>query len=462
MKLCKSGVITVIIFIGAVFMFAGCGRSKDHSAALESKVIYRCPMHPAYTSDKPGDCPICGMKLVKAENNSSDKLPGGEIKAPTLSKEKTLEEVCVTHKCTMKDCPMSIKAHLKPGERLACPACGEVIATTSGKVVEIPNYKAPQSSVSTGVKKEQKPAFYRNPMDPQSTSPVPMKDSMGMDYIPVYEDDVATGPTVTISPERQQMIGVTTEPVQIRDLKKIVRVSGKVAYDPELAVTQEEFIQALNAQDNLKDSLLQDVIDRAKRLTQAARNKLKLLGMNDGQIAILEKTRKAETNLYLPGKGELVWAYISVYEYEIGFIKVGDFVDIEAIAYPGEIFTGNIVSINPVLDPAARTNQARVEVVNTGDRLKPEMFVNAQIKVEFGKKLAVPESAVMDTGLRKIVYLSREIDVLESREVTVGQKAGGYYEVLSGLKEGDIVVTSGNFLVDSESRLKSALSGQPL
>jgi len=466
MKIYKNGLllITTIIFVGAICVFAGCGQSKDHADMSHGKVAYRCPMHPTYTSDKPGDCVICGMKLVKAESGPSDKASSQEMNMPAQAKEKTLAEVCVAHKCTMKDCPMSIKAHIRPGERLACPVCGEVIATTSGKVIEITNYKSPQGSVSIGVKKERKLLYYRNPMNPQATSPVPMKDSMGMDYIPVYEEDASMAggaePTVTISPERQQMIGVKTEPVKVVDLTKIVRVSGKIAYDPELAVTQEEFIQALNAEDNAKDSPLQDVIDRAKRLTDAARNKLKLLGMNDDQISVLEKARKAETNLYLPGKGEIVWAYISVYEYEISFIKVGDSVDIEAVAYPGEKFTGKIVSINPVLDPSTRTNQVRVEVVNTGDKLKPEMFVNAEIKVKLGEKLAVPESAIMDTGLRKIVYVSREGDILESHEVIVGQKAGGYYEVISGLKEGDVVVTSGNFLVDSESKLKSALTDQ--
>lgn len=435
MKIFRNGllIIAAIAFVGAGFMLVGCGRSGDRGAVSQNKVAYHCPMHPAYTSDKPGDCPICGMKLVKTENNPSDK---------------TLEEVCVTHKCTMKNCPMTIKANIKPGERLVCPICGEVIATTSGKVVG---------------KKERKLLYYRNPMNPQATSPVPMKDSMGMDYIPVYEEEASTatggGPTVTISPERQQMIGVKTEPVKIMDLTKVVRVSGKIAYDPELAVTQEEFIQALNAEGNVKDSPLQDVIDRAKRLTEAARNKLKLLGMSDDQISVLEKTRKSETNLYLPAKGENVWAYINVYEYEIGFIKVDDSVDIEAVAYPGEKFAGKIVSINPVLDPTTRTNQVRVEVPNPDNKLKPEMFVNALIKESLGSKLAVPETAVLDTGLRKIVYLSEENDVLESREVTLGQKAENYYEVLSGLKEGDVVVTSGNFLVDSESKLKSPSQG---
>jgi len=202
------------------------------------------------------------------------------------------------------------------------------------------------------------------------------------------------------------------------------------------------------------------VIERAKEMTDAARKKLNLLGMNDEQIAELEKTKSAETNLYLPKKGEDVWAYVSIYEYEIGFVKVGQAVDIEALAYPGETFQGAVVSINPVLDPMTRTNQVRVEIPNPEDKLKPEMFVNAKIEVSLGEKLAVPESAVLDTGLRKIVYLSKEAGVMESQEVNLGQKAQGYYEVLGGLSEGDIVVTSGNFLIDSESRLQSAATGE--
>jgi membrane fusion protein, copper/silver efflux system len=467
MKIYRKRILSVAgsIFICVVFIFAGCGRAKDHTDVSQNKVIYRCPMHPTYTADKPGDCVICGMKLVKAEDSTADKVSNQEMNMTVHLDEKTPEEVCVDHKCSTQDCPMMVKAHIKQGERFVCPVCGDFIVTANGKLVENSNAKASQEVVSAGMQKEPKLLFYRNPMNPQVTSPVPMKDSMGMDYIAVYEEDLSiavdSGPIVKISPERQQMIGVKTDSVKIRDLMKAVRVSGKIAYDPELAVTQEEFIQALKAEDAINDASFKDVIDRVKRLTEAARNKLKLLGMNDDQIAVLEKTRRAETNLYLPGKGEIVWAYIAVYEYEISFVKVGDSVEIEAVAYPGEKFTGKIVSVNPVLDPDTRTNQARVEVVNTGDKLKPEMFVTAIIEVRLGEKLAVSESAIMDTGLRKISYVLRDSDILESREVIVGQKAEGYYEVLSGLQQGEIVVISGNFLIDSESKLKSALNTPP-
>lgn len=337
---------------------------------------------------------------------------------------------------------MTVRADIEPGEKIVCPVCGDVISEKNSKPVE------------PGKKKIR---YYRNPMNPEATSPVPMKDSMGMDYVPVYEYEAGSnkGPGITISREKQQLIGIKTDPVKKMDLSKIINASGKIAYDPELVITQEEFVQALNNKDNLKGDEFKDVIARVQSLIDASRNKLKLLGMSDDEIAELEKTKKAQTNLYLPAKGENVWAYISIYEYEIGLVKKGSPVEIEAVAYPGEVFQGKVVSINPVLDPATRTNKVRAEVLNTEDKLKPEMFVNARIYADIGEKLAVPESAILDTGLRKIAYILEEGDILESREVTLGQKAGGYYEVLDGLKEGDMVVTSGNFLVDSESKLKS-------
>lgn len=446
--------VCLVLATGAIFAISGCGKSASTSNAGHEKVMYHCPMHPTYTADRPGDCPICGMKLVKMKTKPE---PAQDLEMPAAAPEKAIEEVCIEHKCTMKGCTMDVKARLRPGERVICPICGEVIAATSGKVVEIIKTSAVRETPSAGGGR--KILYYRNPMNPQATSPVPMKDSMGMDYVPVYEEAArpeTAGPTVMISPEKQQLIGVSTESVGKRDLKKVVRASGKIAYDPELVVTQEEFIQALKNEENMKDSPLQDVVERAKSMTEAARRKLRLLGMSEDQIAGLEKTKKAETNLYLPDKGESVWAYISIYEYEVGLIRAGDAVEIEAVAYPGEKFSGRVMSVNPVLDAATRTNQVRAEVMNPENKLKPEMFVNAKIKVDLGEKLAVPESAVLDTGLRKIVYVSEKDNTLESREIVVGQKAEGFYEVLEGLEEGDIVVTSGNFLIDSESRLKSA------
>lgn len=433
----------LILFISSAVVISGCGKTGNTDKTTQEKAVYYCPMHPTYTSDRPGDCPICNMKLVKKGT------------AQTSSAGKSVEEICIEHNCTMKDCGMRVKTNLKPGEKISCPICGEFITTDNSKVVKT-------AAQTAGAKKERKILYYRNPMNPEATSPVPMKDQMGMDYIPVYEEvkaQAATGPTVTISPEKQQLIGVKTEPVMKMALSKVISASGRIAYDPDLVVTQEEYIQALKNKDELKDAQFPDVVERVDSLISASRNKLKLLGMSEDEIIDLEKTRKAQTNLYLPSPGENVWAYISIYEYEIGVIKSGYPVEIEAVAYPGETFEGKVVSINPVLDAGTRTNQVRVEVLNPEDKLKPEMFVNARININLGEKLAVPESAILDTGMRKLVYISREGDLLEAREVRLGQKAQGYYEVLGGLNEGDTVVTSGNFFIDSESKLKSAMEG---
>lgn len=396
-----------LVILSLTFLFfalSGCGKGIKGE-----KATYYCPMHPTYTSDRPGDCPICNMKLVKREQEQKAQ----DTSHKPQVEEKALEEVCVEHACTMPHCTMQVKANLMPGERVSCPICGEYITAATGKLVKIAAEKEHTESHAAA--------------------------------------------TVMISPERQQLIGIKTEPVEKARLTKDIYASGKIAYDPELVVTQEEFINALKNEENVKSSPLKDVVDRAKTMTEAARRKLHLLGMGEDQIVDLEKNQKPDTSLYLPKEGENVWAYISVYEYEIGNVQKDAAVEIEAPAYPGEKFEGVVRSVNPVLDAPTRTNQVRVEVVNPGNKLKPEMFANARIKIDLGEKLAVPEGAVLDTGIRKIVYLSRPEGVLESREVKLGQKAGGYYEVLGGLKEGDVVVTSGNFLVDSESKLKSAL-----
>ncbi|MBF0385131.1 MAG: efflux RND transporter periplasmic adaptor subunit, partial [Candidatus Omnitrophica bacterium] len=163
----------------------------------------------------------------------------------------------------------------------------------------------------------------------------------------------------------------------------------------------------------------------------------------------------SDTSLSLPASGENVSAYISVYEYEIGLIKIGDKAILESVAYPGTKFDGKIIAISPVLDPITRTNQIRVEVPNIENKLKPEMYVNAAIEVSLGEKLSVPQTAVIDTGLRKIVYVTSGEDEIEQKEVILGQSGDNSFEVIGGLEEGDIVITSGNFLIDSEARLKS-------
>jgi hypothetical protein len=249
--------------VGLAAAQTGYAQSSGDAAAGQGKVIYYCPMHPSYTSDKPGDCPICNMRLVKKGRDGEGKTEQGTqppihespAAAPGV-KGKTPEEVCVEHHCTMKNCPMMVRVHLLPGEKIKCPICGEYIVSESGTLIEVAKTPPEGAKQPEGQTKERKILYYRNPMDPRVTSPVPMKDSMGMDYVPVYEEEKpgTAQPGVYISPEKQKLIGVATAEIKKIPLVKIVRASGKIAYDPELFVTQEEFIQALQSEDALKGS----------------------------------------------------------------------------------------------------------------------------------------------------------------------------------------------------------------
>ncbi len=395
---------------------------KGHTLAPQGeqakKDIYYCPMHPGFTSDRPGDCAICGMKLVKKEIAQ-------KIEAQT----KTPKEICLLHNCPMTNCLMQASGDVKD-----CPLCGAHLA------------------------KERKILYYRNPMNPQATSPVPMKDSMGMDYVPVYEEASGEVSGINISLERQQMIGVKKEEVKKRRLEHTILTVGKVAYDPALYVAQQEYLQALKVKEKINESALPLIREQTESLVEASKKKLILLGMNEENIGALEQEGKPQENLYLPLKENIVWVYLTIYEYEIGLIKEGQNVEIEAVAFPGEVFKGKVMAITPVLDSMTRSIQVRAEVENQEHKLKPDMFVNARIGVDLGEKIAVSEEAVINTGKRTIVVVTNGNGNFFSKEVILGQKAEDFYEVLAGLNEGDIVITSGNFLIDSESRLQSAIS----
>lgn len=371
-------VILIVLLNSRYHVFKGHTLGKSESVNV--KDIYYCPMHPNFTSDKPGNCAICGMSLVKNEKEQG-----------------------------------------RP------------------------------------VKEEKKIIYYRNPMDPQITSPVPMKDQMGMDYVPVYEKDEEG---TYISPERQQFVGMKTEKVEMRPLSYQVLTVGKVAYDPELYIAQEEYLQALKTAQATKESVLPSVSSQSSSVLASAEKKLMLLGMSKNQIEELAKRGISQENLYLSATSDIIWVYITIYEYEMGMVKEGMPVVVEAVAFPGDEFSGKITAFVPVLDPMTRSVQARAEISDPKHKLKPEMFVNTKINIDLGERLAVSEEAVINTGKRNIVVVTNGKGNFSSREVKLGQKAGNFYEVLEGLKEGDIVVTSGNFLIDSESRLQSAISGE--
>lgn len=257
-------------------------------------------------------------------------------------------------------------------------------------------------------------------------------------------------------------------------------------YSPELVSTQEEYLLALKARLDWSKSPFAEVSESGKLLAESARRRLKLWDISDAQIETLEKTREPmkTLTLYSPFTGyvlkkmitrgqfveagmalytiadlSVVWLIADIYEYELPSIRLGQKAAIEMAIYPGEKFTGKLIYIYPYLDPQTRTAKVRFELANPHDKLKPEMFANVEISVLLGDRLAIPEGAVIDTGVRKVVIVDRGSGYFEPREVKLGAKAGEIFEVIDGLKAGERVVTSANFLIDSESKLKEAVGG---
>ena len=270
---------------------------------------------------------------------------------------------------------------------------------------------------------------------------------------------------VQIKGEQARLAGIKTEPVRSLHLSKEIRTIGKVAYDPALAIAQEEFISSLEAFDKIQKGNIEEIKERASKLVESSRRKLLLLGLGIEQIKDLEGTREIQTSLILPE--EKMWIYGDVYEYELSWVKVGNEVKVATPSLPGEKFTGIVASINPVLDSKTRSIRFRAEIDNHDLKLKPEMYVDVFIKSMYVSPdgehmvLAIPKDAILDTGVRKIVWISREGGDFEGRSVEVGPEATAivngeerkFYPVLKGLSEGLQVVTKANFLIDSQSQI---------
>jgi Cu(I)/Ag(I) efflux system membrane fusion protein len=289
---------------------------------------------------------------------------------------------------------------------------------------------------------------------------------------------------VTVSPK----IGGWIEDLYVDFTGRFVKQGEPLLtiYSPELVSTQEEYLIALRAKRDLSKSPFPEVAGSGDSLAESAKRRLKLWDINDDQIKALEESGQAKKTLtlYSPFSGfvlekaaykgmnvmpgvalfkladlSVVWLIADVYEYELPFIRLGQQASVQLSYIPGEIFTGKAIYIYPSLNPETRTAKVRFELPNSHGKLKPEMYANVEIKVHLGQKLTVPEGAIIDTGLRQLAIIDKGNGYFEPREVKVGSKVDNYYEVIKGLKAGERVVTSANFLIDSESKLKEAVGG---
>ena len=428
--------VSLALAVGVVAVSCSHKENGTTSAATvtATRVKYHCPMHPSVVSDKPGDCPICGMKLVPMNDSSPAKVAA----------RKTM---------------------------------------------------------------------YRSTMNPNEVSDQPGKDSMGMDMVP-FELEASAEKTpsglaaVSITADARQRMGLTTGVVERRALAREVRTSAKIAADETrlyrvtvkvdgwvdklFAATTGQFVKqgepllTVYSPDllTLQNEYLTALRSGSSNLVASARRRLSLWDITDEQIDRLEKGGIAEKmlTLFAPASGWIiertvlpgqkiaagesllviadlstVWADADIYQSDLPYVKVGMPVALTLSYGPGKKFTGKVTFVSPTLDPESRTMKARLEIPNPELLLKPEMFATATLSYELGDGLAIPETAVMRTGLETYAFRDAGDGRLLPTPIVVGERCDGYYQLLSGLGAGDKVVTSANFLVDSESSMKAAL-----
>jgi RND family efflux transporter MFP subunit len=372
---------------------------------------------------------------------------------------------------------------------------------------------------------ERKVLYYRNPMGLPDTSPVPKKDSMGMDYIPVYEGEAADdGSVVKVSPARVQMLGVRTEPVSLRTLMRPVRAVGTVQfserqqtvvstkfegwiekldvnttgepvrrgeplmqiYSPLLVQTQQEYVDVAKMAASLPGTDTESET-AAARLVEGAVQRLRYLDVPQAELQRLQRDQQANRTIawpapfsgvvlekmvfegmrFMPGEPlykiagiSPIWVIAEVFEQDLAHVAVGQPATITVKAYPGRSFQGRVAYIYPTVGQKTRTGTVRIEIPNPGGELKSDMYASVELDAHAtaSKVLTVPDSAVIDNGVRQVVLIERAEGQFEPRSVKLGAKADGYTEILDGVDEGEKVVISANFLIDAESNLKAALS----
>jgi RND family efflux transporter MFP subunit len=420
-------ILVVVAAVGAAFVVGRWQSSKPAPSGYGRKVLYWVdPMHPAYKSDKPGIAPDCGMTLVPVYADAAGLAvparPGAAIPPGTVRIDAERQQLIGVRYGTAEY------------------ASGTETIRAVGKVA----------------------------IDEARVSHVHSRTEGWIEK--VYANFVGD-----VVKKGQPMLTI---------------------YSPELLATQQEYLLALKARDMMAlaiftgmgghHSSIHEAAEDSSSLVDAARRRLQLWDLSDSQIDEVERTRKplSSVTLYAPVSGYVtarnafanqkvmpetelytitdlsrIWVLASVFEYQMPDVRMGQLATVFLPYDAGKSLQARVNYIQPQVDPATRTMQVRLDLRNPGIMLKPEMFVNVELKSPQPRRLVVPAEAVLDTGTRKVVFVDRGNGYLEPRDVTAGERMGDRIQVLSGLRAGERIVTSGNFLINSESQLESAAQG---
>jgi membrane fusion protein, copper/silver efflux system len=390
--------------------------SKDTTAQTAEKKVqfWVDPMHPAYKSDKPGKAPDCGMDLV-----------------PVYAEETT-----------------TVKPNLPEGTIQISPEKQQLIGVQYSTV----EFKALSRTLR---------AVGRLTWDETKIVRVHSRVEGWVEQ--VFVDFIGK---------------------QVGKGQPLISI-----YSPELWQTQQEYLLALKGRNELANSPFREAVASSASLLEAARKRLELWDIEMAQLEHLEHTGKPfkaltlyapsdgfvltrnafpkqrvtpETELYAIADLSTIWVMADIYEYEAAEIKVGQPATVTLSYAPGRSYRGKVTYINPQFDNTTRTLKVRVELANPGFALKPDMFANVEFGIGYGKQVVVPQEAVMDSGAEQLVFVAHDGGYFEPRKVQLGAKVDNEFIVLGGLKAGERIVTSANFLVDSESKLKSAAGGMSM
>ncbi len=435
-KILKISIILLVIigagFIAIKFNFVQNISNIFSSSKTESKAeVYLCPMHPTYTSDKPGDCPICGMRLVKREKED----------------KKVVHRMVKDMKMPMDDMKME-----------------------------------------EGSEKSQGSEEFKLEIDPVKEQYLGIKTTKAK--LENVQKEIKALGTVTVDETKLAHIHTKfsgyIQKVFANYEGKLVQKGQPLftVYSPELVSTQEEYLLALEAKEKLQGSKFPEIAKSQSELLSAARRRLELWDVSDEQINKLEKSKQVtkELTIYSPTNGFItkreafegteiapentlydiadlsrVWVIVEVYEKDLPFISVGQSAIINFEYENIKPFTGKITYVYPEIDPMTRTAKVRLEVNNSGFKLKPNMYVNAILTANIGRNIVIPKRAAIDSGKRQIVFVKEKEGKFIPKEVKLGPEVNDERVIYSGINDGEEVVTDGNFLLDSESNLETAL-----
>lgn len=420
MNFTRKSVIPLIIVLlaaaggGGYYLYSNQKQSAKPAGqqkAQQGQELYTCPMHPFIIKDKPGSCPICGMSLVK-------KVESAQADAATMD------------------------------------ALGHISMSPTQMVI---------SNVATIEVKS-----------------MPLDKEINAVGIVQYDQRRQAKVTAWVA-GRLDRLFVSAVGDYVSKGRPVAEV-----YSPDLVAAQQEYLLALKSRDRFKNSSIASISQGGEGLVSSAKQRLLLLGVKEHQIESLEKGGQPNLKLpiYTPLSGVViekmalqgqyvntgdplfaiadlssVWVEVEVYENEFPSIKLGQRVEVSSQSYPGKTFGGRVTYIYPFLDPKTRTVKVRVEIANPGLKLKPDMFVNAKVKAPLGAALTVPVASVIDTGNRQVAWVETKPGMFEPRDVKVGSRSGEHVQILSGLKAGEKVASSGAYLIDSEAQLKGGGGG---